>query len=400
MFVSTDMHNIQTKILDDKSNSAIGRPIYLDCNATAPLEPAVADLMIRYFTEEVGNAASRTHEYGLNAKKAVQSARQKIAEVVNSEAEEVIFTSGATESNNIAILGLAEFGEVTGKKHIISTAIEHKAVLEPLQQLQARGFEVTFIKPDHSGAVEAEAIKDALRDDTLLVSIMHANNETGILQPIFEIAKELAQHKCYFHVDAAQGFGKEIDALQSQRIDLISISSHKIYGPVGIGALVTRRRKYDRAPLKPLVFGGGQERGLRAGTLPTPLIVGFGLSAEMANRDHNKRREVCETVRQNAISALEKLNVKFHGDQSKALPHVLNFSVPGIDSEAVILALKDIAAISNGSACTSQKYSSSHVLENMGLDKEMIDGAIRISWSHLTPKVPWDAIVSRIQSIM
>jgi len=394
------MHNIQTKFLNDKSNSAIARPIYLDCNATSPLEPAVADLISRYFTEELGNAASRTHVYGLEAKQAVQNARQQIARVVNAETEELIFTSGATESNNIAILGLADFGRTAGKKHIISTTIEHKAVLEPLQYLQTQGFEVTLIKPDDSGIINADAVKSALRDDTLLVSIMHANNETGAIQPIFALSQELAKHDCYFHIDAAQSFGKEIDDLRSPRIDLISISSHKIYGPVGIGALIARRRKYDRIPLKPLVFGGGQERGLRAGTLPTPLIVGFGLAAELALKDHKKRKTTCENIRKDAITAFKILNITFNGDQSKVLPHVLNFSVPGIDSEAVILALKDIAAISNGSACTSQKYSPSHVLESMGLDRKLIDGAIRISWSHLTPEIPWNSIVKKIQSII
>ena len=243
------------------------------------MEPAVRDALVRWLTNEVGNAGSRTHEYGLRAKRAVQAAREQVAAVVDAKVDEVVFTSGATESNNIAILGLAPFGEDTGRRHIVSTAIEHKAVLEPLEELEGRGFEVTLVKPGPSGAVSAAAVRDTLRPDTLLVTVMHANNETGVLQPIAEIAELLAYHEAYLHVDAAQGYGKELASLRAKRIDLISVSSHKIYGPVGIGALIARRRVFKKPPLVPLTLGGGQERGLRPGTLPVPLIIAFGVAA-------------------------------------------------------------------------------------------------------------------------
>lgn len=375
-------------------------PVYLDCNATTPVEPAVQQVVARYFGEEFGNAGSRTHEYGLRAKRAVQAAREQVAAVVSAKPDDVIFTSGATEADNLAVLGLAPFGEKEGRRHIVSTAIEHKAVLEPLQALAARGFEVTLISPGESGAVTAEAIANALRPDTLLVSVMQANNETGICQPLGEIAAALSNYDAFFHVDAAQGYGKDLDALRSLRIDLISVSSHKVYGPVGVGALIARRRGFQKPPLQPLTFGGGQERGLRPGTLPVPLIAGFGLAAQMAMEHNAERRARCAATRADGLAALVPLGINVHGDEAKALPHVLNFSIDSLDSEAVMVALKNIAAISNGSACTSQGYQPSHVLTAMGLPDEAIAGAIRLSWSHMTPEVNWTAIADRVKSLL
>lgn len=376
------------------------RPVYLDCNATAPIEPAVRAAVVRWYEEELGNAGSRTHEYGANAKKAVQAARAQVAEVAKASADEVVFTSGATESNNIAILGLAPFGERENRRHIVSTAIEHKAVLEPLERLAARGFEVTLVPPERSGAVSAGAIASAVRSDTLLVSVMHANNETGALQPIAEIAKRLTGNECYFHVDAAQGFGKDLGPLRDSRIDLISVSGHKIYGPLGIGALIARRRGFKRPPLTPLVVGGGQERGLRAGTLPVPLIIGLGLAAECAQRDAAARHTRCHEVKLRAMEALTPLGIRLHADPAITMAHVLNFSVPGIDSEALMVSLKDLIACSNGSACTSQSYEPSHVLKAMQLADEEIAGAVRLSWSHLTPDVDWDALAARMAQLI
>lgn len=373
--------------------------VYLDCNATSPVEPRISEEIIRYLTEEFGNAGSRTHEYGARAKQAVQSARDQVAEVVKAHRDEVIFTSGATESNNLAILGLADYGEKTGCKHIISTAIEHKAVLEPLEFLSKRGFEITLVPPTSAGWVDPEAIRKALRNETLLVSIMHANNETGVIQPICEVTSLLSDHLAYFHVDAAQGFGKEMGTLQEQRIDLISISGHKIYGPKGVGALIARRRGYNRPPLTPLLFGGGQERGLRPGTLPVPLIVGLGLAAELALKNNKQRVEACRAYRERVIEALSQLSPTFNGDQSRVLPHVINLSFPNLDSEAVMIALKGVAAISNGSACTSHSYQPSHVLKAMGLSNSAIQGAIRLSWCHMTEDTDWDEIVTIIKGI-
>ena len=374
-------------------------PIYLDCNATTPIEPDVLEVMYRVWCEEPGNAGSRTHGYGLKAKKSVQAAREQVASVVKGEPDEVLFTSGATESNNLAILGLAAYGNKTGRRHIVSTAIEHKAVLEPLERLEKQGFRVTLVPPSSSGAVTPESVLDALRPDTLLVSVMQVNNETGVRQPIDGIAAKLRDHHAYFHVDAAQGFGKDLEALQNDRIDFISVSSHKIFGPVGVGCLIVRRRGFSRAPLEPIAFGGGQERGLRHGTLPVPLIVGFGLAAELAKRQHAVRQESCMQIREAALRALTPIGIELHGDQTLVLAHVLNFSVRDVDAEALMVVLKDSVAVSNGSACTSQSYQPSHVLAAMGLPEAQIAGAIRVSWCHMTPEVDWDAVAARICSL-
>ena len=375
-------------------------PVYLDCCASTPIEPRVRDVVIEWIKNHTGNAGSRTHEYGLQAKKAIQNARRQIATVVDATEDEVLFTSGATESNNLAILGLAEFGKKEQKQHIISTAIEHKAVLEPIEFLRQQGFEVTLIPPQKNGAVDPDNILSALRPDTLLVSVMHANNETGALQPIEQIAKVLCDHNAYFHVDAAQGFGKDIETLKNSRIDLISISGHKIYAPVGIGALIRRKRGYNRIPLQPLVHGGGQERGLRAGTQATPLIVGLGLAAEIAFQEYEQRIERCKKIQKCALEALETLKIRLHASLSITMPHVINFSVPGINSEAIMITCKDIASISNGSACTSTSYTPSHVLKASGLPEDAVSGALRISWSHLTPEFDWNQLVQRIQKLM
>ncbi len=245
--------------------------------------------VLRVLADEWGNAGS-PHAFGQRAKAAVQLWRDQVAAVVAARRHEIIFTSGATESNNLALLGLAAYGEKSGKRHIVSSQIEHKSVLEPLAQLSRRGFTVTCIPPSRSGRVSADEIGAAVRDDTLLVSLMQANNETGVLQPIAEVADLLHDTDVYFHVDAAQGFGKEIESLRHARIDLISVSGHKIYAPQGIGALVTRRRQFDLPPLTPLQFGGGQELGLRPGTLPVHLIVGLGKAAELALQEAEQRR--------------------------------------------------------------------------------------------------------------
>jgi cysteine desulfurase len=356
-------------------------------------------VLLYFLIEEFGNEGSRTHEYGARAKQAVQKARDQVAAVVAAKRDEVIFTSGATESNNIAILGLRSAGRDQEKRHVITTAIEHKAVLEPCAILEQEGFEVTRLPVTSGGFVEPEAVQTALRPDTLLVSIMQANNETGIRQPLDRIAEVLGDHPAYFHTDAAQGFGKDVETLRNPRIDLISISGHKIYGPKGIGALIVRRRGYVRPPLKPLAFGGGQERGLRPGTLPVALIAALGEAAEIAVRDHAKRRQINLRTRERAMAALAKLNPRFTGDPSRSLDHVINVAFPGLDSEALMLALKDLVAISNGSACTSSSYTPSHVLKVMGMTDDEANACVRISWCHLTPEVDWDLIVRRISRL-
>ena len=374
-------------------------PVYLDCNATTPMEPAVRKVLLRFIDDDYGNAGSRTHSHGARAKQAVEHSRDQVAAVVDCKRDEVTFTSGATESNNLALLGLASFGEKNDRRHILTTAIEHKAVLEPLTFLQARGFDVEFLAVTSEGWVDPDLVARSLRPDTLLVSVMHANNETGVVQLIPEIAERLASHDAFFHVDAAQGFGKELDILRNPRLDLISISGHKVYAPKGVGALVARRRRFNRPPIEPLMLGGGQERGLRPGTLPVPLVAALGAAAELAYADAGKRKSACVEMRRRALAAFEPLQPLFNGDQERCQAHVLNLSIPGVDSEAVMVAVKDLVSISNGSACTSSEYTPSHVLKAMGLPPERIAGALRLSWCHLTGEVDWSALASRLQSL-
>ena len=372
--------------------------VYLDCNATTPLEPQVIEIMRKYLETDFANEGSRTHEYGNQAKVAVETARERVGLVVGADKSEVIFTSGATESNNLAILGLVKHAEETGNNHIITSSIEHKAVLEPIALLEDRGFDITILGPGASGVVTPEKLQQHLTDKTLLVSLMHANNETGALQPIDAFAEILDNHHAFFHVDAAQSYGKEINPLKNKRIDLISCSAHKVYGPKGIGALIARKRKYKSPPLEPIMVGGGQERGLRPGTLPVHQIAGFGVAAELALSDHKDRKARCISIKQDAIKAFETLDVKYHTHEN-SLASTLNLSVKGVNSEAAIISLKGIAAISNGSACTSSSYTSSYVLTAMGLEEDSIDGALRFSWCHLTEDIPWEVITEKLKNL-
>lgn len=382
----------------DRSASA-HRPVYLDDNATTAVDPRVAEEVLAFMAYEFGNAGSRTHSYGQIAKERVSRAREEIASVVAGRPDEVIFTSGATEANNLALLGMAQHGDNSNKRHIVSTQIEHKAVLEPLDVLRERGFEITLVPPTRGGWVEPTAVAEALRPQTLLVSVMAVNNETGVLQPTAEIAEVLAAHDAYFHVDAAQAFGKVIEPLQHARIDLISVSGHKVYGPKGIGSLITRRRRFKRPPLSPLMFGGGQERGLRPGTLPVALIAGFGMSAQLALAEAAERTRICQTTKDKLLAALEPLDIKLNGDPTRTIASTLNFAVPGVDSEAAIVALKDVVAVSNGSACTSQKHEPSHVLTSAELPEGQIAGALRFSWGARTSEIPVDELVARLRAL-
>lgn len=374
-------------------------PVYLDCNATTPIEASVLEVMHQFLVDDFGNEGSRTHEYGNRAKQAVQRARDQVGQIVGAQRDEVVFTSGATEANNLAILGLAEHGLRQARKHIISTQIEHKAVLEPLEELERKGFDVELLAPTIGGWVDPEKIKKSLRPETLLVSVMHANNETGVIQDIDAIADALRGHEAYLHVDAAQTFGKIVEPLLNKRIDFISASGHKIFAPKGIGALIIRRREYSSPPLKPLAFGGGQERGLRPGTLPVHLIVGFGKAAELASQNKAKREEVCLQFRKKFLLEINSLDPVFQGDPQKTLPHTVNVSFRGVNSEAAMVALKNLVAVSNGSACTSANYKPSHVLKAMGLADEQIMGAIRFSWCHLTTAPDWEKIREALASL-
>jgi cysteine desulfurase len=375
--------------------------IYLDCNATTPIEPEVVEKMNNYLTKDYGNEGSHTHSFGSIAKKAVQEATDQVGSLVNASRNEIIFTSGATESNNIAILGLKDYGLKKNKKHIITSAIEHKAVLEPIQELEKLGFEVDIVNVDESGRVNPKDIKDKLKEDTILISIMGVNNETGIIQPINEITEIIKDHDCYFHVDAAQMYGKDIDTLSNKRIDLMSISGHKVFGPKGIGALVTRLRNFNKPPLQPLFFGGGQQAKLRPGTLPVHLIVGLGTAAKIAKKNLKKRQEKNKKIYDQIIKLMKILNGNLNGDEKYLLGNCINFSVPNVDAEAFMLTTKDLISVSNGSACTSSTYEPSHVIKAMTNDKDKLKGAIRISWCHLTDdKLPITDIFSRVKNIM
>jgi cysteine desulfurase len=370
-------------------------PVYLDCAATTPLDPRVRTAMFQYLDEDFGNAGSRTHELGRRARTAVEHARDQVAAVVASNRGDVIFTSGATESNNLAILGLAAAGGE--RRHIVSTAIEHHAVLEPIAELGKRGFDVTLVSPDQGGVVDPDAIRAALRPDTLLVSMMHVNNETGAIQPVAEVADSLHGTETYLHVDAAQSFAREIDALRHARVDLISVSAHKINGPKGIGALVLRRRGGQRPPVQPLMFGGGQERQLRPGTLPVPLAVGLGLAAELAVAEADERAARCRAFRDSLLAGLAPLGPVANGDPRRSVPYILSLSVPGLDAETAIDAWSDLVAISNGAACTSQSYTCSHVLSAMELPPWRKDGALRFSWCADSAEPDWSALVAAVE---
>lgn len=383
----------------DVTRASVPRPTYLDYAATTPVDPRVADEVLTYMSYEFGNAGSRTHTYGQAAKERVKRAREEIGSVVGAQPDEIIFTSGATESDNLAILGLAAYGERVGKRHIISTQIEHKAVLEPLEALQTRGFEVELLAPGHGGWVSAEAVAAALRPDTLLVSVMAVNNETGVIQPIEAVADCLSGHDTFFHVDAAQAFGKLIELLRNPRIDLLSISGHKIGGPKGVGALVTRRRGYKRPPLEPLMHGGGQERGLRPGTLPVALIAGLGLASAIALKESKQNAERASAIKQQLLAALLPLGAELNGDPERTIATTLNVSIPGVDSEAAIVALKDVVALSNGSACTSQSYEPSHVLLAAGLRRDRIEAALRLSWGPASDAIPIDTLIERLRRL-
>ena len=374
------------------------KPTYLDFSATTPIDPRVFEVMKQWFLSP-SNSGSRTHNYGKRAKEAVESARQCVANAAAAEPEDVVFTSGATESNNIALLGLADHGRRSDRMHIISTAIEHKAVLEPLGHLEKQGFEVELLPVSKSGAVDVDSILNRVRPDTLVVSVMHANNETGVIQPVVELGKRLRQFDAFFHVDAAQTFGKLNADFLDLDADLVSISSHKVYGPQGIGALVVKKTNGQRLPIHSIQFGGGQERGLRPGTLPVPLAVGFGEAARLAKLESAERARSLTKIRNELFEILKNVDYELNGTAERCLPNVLNVRFPGIDAEALMMHLRDEIAVSNGSACTSDDFSPSHVLIAMGLDEDAALESIRFSWGPETVIDDVEGILATIKQL-
>lgn len=354
--------------------------VYLDYCASAPIDDRVLQTMIDVYHNVPGNADSRTHIYGTKAKELVLKSRRTVAEILNVDLTEVIFTSGATESDNMAILGLANYGLKTGKKHIITSAFEHKAVLSSMKKMESLGFEVEYILPESDGRISAENLLERVRQDTLLVSLMHVNNETGVIQPIVPVGKALEERNVLFHIDAAQSFGKLNNELRAGRYDMLSLSGHKIHGPQGIGALIIRRKRYKRPPIEALFYGGQQEYGYRPGTTPVALVAGLAKAAQLMEDEYATHKAHLLQTKQMILDALLPLGGKVNGSIEHALPNVLNISIPGIDAEAVFAGLKDDYALSNGSACTSGSYAPSYVLKAMGFDEQRISEALRVSW--------------------
>ena len=356
--------------------------VYLDYNASSPIDERVLNVMVDVYKNNFGNADSRTHDFGENARKVVENARLAVADMLGAKKDEVFFTSGATESDNISILGLLEYAEKTKRKHIVTTAIEHKAVLEPLGHLAKKGFEITYINPDNSGRISSDELLSKVRSDTLLVSVMHVNNETGIIQPIEQIGEELSGKDTLFHIDAAQSCGKLVEELRGSKYDMLSASAHKMYGPQGVGALVLRKKRYKLPPVNPILFGGGQEHGIRPGTLPTALIAGFGEACRIACSEYSSNNEEYKKIKNIILSLLDKSGAEYeiNGDQNYCVSNTINISFSGVNSEALMLSSKQYCGISNGSACNSSSYNPSYVLTAMGLDAQRIQSAVRISW--------------------
>ena len=370
-------------------------PIYLDNQATTPMDPRVMEKMMPYFTEKFGNPHSRSHAYGWETEAAIEIAREEVAKLINANPKEIVFTSGATEANNIAIKGVAEFyGEK--KKHIITAQTEHKCVLESCRYLEQKGFEITYLPVQQNGLVDLDELKAALREDTLLVSIMMVNNEIGVIQPVTEIGKLCRENKTFFHTDAAQSFGKIPIDIEAMNIDLMSISGHKVYGPKGIGALYVRRR--PRVRIKSILSGGGQERGFRSGTLPTPMVVGLGEAARIAGEEIEKDtahvKELSDYFMKEILDNVP--DVYLNGDREQRIPGNLNISFAYIEGESMIMALKELA-VSSGSACTSASLEPSYVLRAIGVGEDLAHTSIRFGLGRFTTRAEVDYAVDLIK---
>ncbi len=352
------------------------RPIYLDCHATTPLDDRVLNAMLPYFTEHFGNPSSINHVYGWEAEAAVKQARQLLAEAIHATPEEIVFTSGATEANNLALKGLAEAYFQKGR-HLITVETEHSAVLDPCQYLRSLGFEVTFLPVQSDGLIDLAQLEQAFRPDTILVSVMAANNEIGVLQPLAEIGKLCRDRQVLFHTDAAQAIGKIPLDVEAMKIDLMSMTAHKVYGPKGIGTLYVRRRN-PRVRLSPQLHGGGHERGMRSGTLYPPQIVGFAKAVEIALAEQTTEIKRLNQLRQQLWQKLSQLDgIHLNGHPTQRLPGNLNISVEGVDGAALLLGLQPIMAVSSGSACSSATTAPSHVLTALGHSEQLAYASIR-----------------------
>lgn len=371
-------------------------PIYLDYSATTPVDPRVAQKMIPYLTEIFGNPASRSHAFGWAAEKAVENAREQVAALVNADAKEIVWTSGATESNNLAIKGAANFYAGSKGKHIITVATEHKAVIDPVRELERQGFEATFLEPEPNGLVSLDKFKAALRPDTVLASVMFVNNEIGVIQDIEAIGNLCRANGTIFHVDAAQATGKVNIDLEKLPVDLMSFSAHKTYGPKGIGALYVRRK--PRVRLEAQMHGGGHERGFRSGTLPVHQIVGMGEAFAIAKVEMTLENARIKRLRDKLWAGLSEIEeVYLNGDLDQRVPHNLNVSFNFVEGESLIMAVKDIA-VSSGSACTSASLEPSYVLRALGRSDELAHSSIRFSIGRFTTEEEVDYTIALLKA--
>ncbi|MFM0730897.1 IscS subfamily cysteine desulfurase [Paraburkholderia sediminicola] len=377
------------------NNDTLHLPIYMDYSATTPIDPRVVDKMIPYLREQFGNPASRSHSYGWAAERAVEEARENVAALVNADPREIIWTSGATESDNLAIKGAAHFYKSKGK-HIITVKTEHKAVLDTCRELEREGFEVTYLDVKDDGLIDLEKFKAALRPDTILVSVMSVNNEIGVVQDIEAIGEITREKGIIFHVDAAQATGKIAIDLQKLKVDLMSFSAHKTYGPKGIGALYVRRK--PRIRIEAQMHGGGHERGMRSGTLATHQIVGMGEAFRIAREEMATENERIRMLRDRLLRGLQDMEETYvNGDMEKRVPHNLNISFNFVEGESLIMAVKDVA-VSSGSACTSASLEPSYVLRALGRNDELAHSSIRFTVGRFTTEQDVDYVINLLKT--
>ncbi len=371
-------------------------PVYMDYQATTPMDSRVVAKMLPYFTEKFGNPHSRSHAYGWESEEAVNIARGQVASLINTSEKEIIFTSGATESNNLALKGVAHFYK-DRKNHIVTVVTEHKCVLDSCRHLEQEGFEVTYLPVQKNGVIDLNVLRDAIKDSTVLVSVMAVNNEIGVIQPLAEIGRICRDKGVFFHTDAAQAFGKIPLDVEAMNIDLMSISGHKIYGPKGIGALYVRRR--PRVRLEPIISGGGQERGMRSGTLPAPLCVGLGEAAAIAKTEMGSDNEHIRRLSNKFLKAImeEIPDVYLNGDREQRYPGNINLSFAYIEGESMIMAIKDLA-VSSGSACTSASLEPSYVLRALGVNEELAHTSIRFGIGRFTTEEEIDFAINLVKS--
>lgn len=362
--------------------------VYLDYNATTPVDQRVIDTMMDAYENHPGNAGSRTHVIGDDCRRIVEKARTQVAALGGIDSSGVIFTSGATESDNIALRGLAEYGRNTGRMHLLISSIEHKAVINSAKVLANEGFDVEWIPVDKTGSISVADAMERVRHDTLLVSVMHVNNETGVIQPVRELGERIADDypETFFHIDAAQSFGKLVSDIRTLTYSMMSVTAHKMYGPQGIGALLLRQQSYAFPPVRSVLLGGGQERGISPGTQPVALIAGFGKAAELSSACWVADCAMERGIRDSLLSALDAsgLSYDINGLSSLCTPNCINVSFEGVSSEALMMMTRQKLSISNGSACTSGSYEPSYVLMAMGLGRDRAESAIRISWGRMS----------------